>query len=123
MKYKNKRKKIPLIFLVFFLVGALIGVGASYVVTKDDCFILNGSKEIILDVNDTYVDQGVKVVAFGKDISDDVIITIYDCEEEEVEEIDTTIENEYTIIYTINSKKWNDYKLIRRVIVGGENNE
>ena len=123
MKYKNRRKKIPLIFVVFFLVGSLIGVGVSYVVTKDDCFILNGSKEIVLDINDTYVDQGVKIVAFGKDISDDVIITIYDCEEEKVDEIDTTIENDYTIIYTINSKKWNDYKLIRRVIVGGDNNE
>ena len=123
MKYRNKRKKVPAVFVVFFLLGMLIGVGVSYVVTRNDCFILNGSKEIIIDVNDVYKDQGVKVVEFGKDISEDVIITIYDSDDEEVDNIDTSIIGEYTIIYTIDSKKWDEYKLIRRVIVGGDNNE
>jgi len=116
----SKKKSM---FIIFFLVGVLFGVGASFFVTRNDCFIMNGSKNILLDVNDTYVDQGVKVIAFGKDVSSDVEIIIYDENDEEVSLIDTSKEGEFTIIYTIDTFKWSEYKLIRRVIIGGDSNE
>ena len=122
-KVKVGKLKFSGIYVLYLIVGVLFGYAASYVVTRNDCFVINGSKEIVIDVNDTYVDQGVKVVEFGKDITDDVIVTIYDENDEEVEIIDTTKEGEYTIIYSIDSNKWDDYKLIRRVIIGGDSNE
>ena len=120
---KKYKRKVSNIFIVFFLVGILFGIGASYLITRNDCFILNGSKEIVLDINDTYSDQGVKVITFGKDMSNNVNVIIYNENDEEVDKIDTSSNNEYTIIYTVDSLKWENYKLIRRVIVGGDSNE
>ncbi|MBE6123925.1 MAG: DUF5011 domain-containing protein [Erysipelotrichaceae bacterium] len=115
----RRKKKVSKVFIIFFIVGALFGIGASYLVTRNDCFVLNGSKEIILEINDTYIEQGVKVVSFGKDISKNTKITIYDINDDKVDSIDTSSENEYTVIYNIENLKYANYKLIRKVKVGG----
>lgn len=118
---KRIKKKVSKLFVLFFIIGALIGLGTSYMITKDDCFILNGSKEVVLELNGTYLEQGVKVISFGKDVSKDVRIVIYDVNDEEVENVDSSLENEYTIVYTIENVKYSNYKLIRVVKVGDDN--
>ena len=117
-KSKVKVKLSPF-FVIFLLIGVLCGVGGAYFVTKDDCFVMNGSKVIELELNATYSEQGVKVIEFGKDVSSKVEIVIYDENDDVVEEIDTSSDTEYSIVYTIDSLKWEKYTLIRRVVVGG----
>lgn len=121
---KYKKFRFSGIHILYLLIGLALGYGVSYVVTRNDCFIINGSKEIVINVNDTYVDQGVKIVEFGKDITDEVVIIVYDENDEEVVSVDTTKEGEYTIVYSVESSvKWENYKLIRKVVVGGGSNE
>ena len=120
-KKSNVKVKVKLspFFVIFLLIGVLCGVGASYVITKDDCFVMNGSNVIEIELNGTYSEQGVKVVEFGKDVSSKVEIVIYDENDDVVEGIDTSSDTEYSIVYTIDSLKWEKYTLIRRVVVGG----
>ena len=117
----NVKVKVKLspFFVIFLLIGVLCGVGASYMITKDDCFVMNGSNVIEIELNGTYSEQGVKVVEFGKDVSSKVEIIIYDENDDVVEEIDTSSDTEYSIVYTIDSLKWEKYTLIRRVVIGG----
>ena len=62
------------ICLIFLLVGALVGAGAYFITSKNDCFELLGNDEISLQLGEQYVENGVKIVEFGQDISDSVII-------------------------------------------------
>lgn len=63
-----------LIVVLFLLIGVGVGVGAMFIVSKDDCFMINGEDEISIAPNDLYEDEGCKIIAFGKDISNEVIV-------------------------------------------------
>ena len=119
MKRSKVRIRVSPLFVLFLLLGVLLGVGTSYFITRDDCFVMNGSKVIEVELNGTYQDQGVKVIEFGKDISSKVEIVIYDENDDVVDSIDTSSDTEYSIVYTVDSLKWEKYTLIRRVVVGG----
>lgn len=71
-KLKRTGAKTFLIAFVFLLIGAALGVGGYFIVSKDDCFKIVGNDEITITIDKTYVDEGVKVVSFNKDISKDV---------------------------------------------------
>lgn len=77
-KAKKQLKKLSvggIIALVLMLgVGAVGGFFGVKFLTRNDCFVLNGADEITIQLNDRYVDQGAKVVAFNKDVSKDVEI-------------------------------------------------
>lgn len=110
----KKVNPITLIVAVFcLLVGVLGGWFGYKAITKNDTFELNGEKEITLNVGDAFVDEGAKIVAFGRDISQDVIIQ---------GEVDTTKANEYVLTYTVNNFKYKGVKKIRIIRVV-ENNE
>lgn len=93
--YKNSKKnenkiksyaKTANVFvaLLIFIITVGIGVGAYFVVSRNDCFTLNGSQEISVTMQATangsgfvgeFTDEfGVKVIEFGKDISNKVEI-------------------------------------------------
>ena len=125
-KTKNVQKavkkfgsKFVILVAIFLFIGIAIGGGVAYFMTKDDNFSLVGEKTINLEIGDTYTEQGAIVNYQRKDISSDVNIAIYDYEGEIVENIDTSAPNEYSVVYTIDCRKWHDYKIIRIVIVGG----
>ena len=67
-------KKVWAIALVCLLFGIGLGVGAWWIVCKDDCFELVGNSELVLTLDQTYTDEGVKIVAFGKDESASIVI-------------------------------------------------
>lgn len=101
------------LFLVclFLLFGICIGAGVTFFITKNDTFIVNGYTEMVLKVNDVYTEEGAKVVAFGKDISNSV----------EIEgTVDTTKEGEYIIKYTVSNIRFRGYTLYRLVKVEAE---
>ena len=69
-KIKKQAKKInPLtafIAIVLLLIGAVGGYFGIKELTKNDCFELKGKDTITLTLNETYFDEGVKVIAFNK---------------------------------------------------------
>lgn len=86
---KRKLKKLGfraiLIILLVTLIGACIGAGACWFVCRNDCFDIIGKDEITLEITinqkqgnemitvpNKYVDDGVRVVSFGRDVSDKV---------------------------------------------------
>ncbi len=77
-KAKKQLKKLSfgavMIALLLLVIGAVSGFFGVKILTKNDCFILNGNDEITLQLGETYLDEGANIVSFGKDVSEDVTI-------------------------------------------------
>ncbi len=98
--------KIICVFL--FVLAVFGGVFTTYYLTKDDAFTLIGGTEITLSVGDEYIEQGVKIIAFGKDISNEVIIT---------GTVNTNVADEYVLKYTVNNFRFKNYTLYKKITV------
>ena len=125
-KVKRKVRRLhPLTFVICFLalaLGAGAGIGAYAFVSRDDCFVINGEKnyEVSVGTDFTYVDEGAKVIAFGKDISDSVKVETNLTEVSEGKyTADTTKTGEYYIIYTVDSAKYGEVQRVRVITVKG----
>ena len=71
---KKTGAKGIIVALLCFIIGLGIGFGGYLMVCKDDCFEILGGDDIVLTLDDAYEEHGVKIVEFGKDISDKVQI-------------------------------------------------
>lgn len=71
---KSTSAKVWLIAFVFLLIGVCLGVGAWWFVCRNDCFDLIGQENVVLTLEESYIDEGVKIVAFGKDESESFVI-------------------------------------------------
>ena len=60
--------------IMLLCVGSFGGFVGCKIATRNDCFALNGQDEITLQIGETYADEGAKVVAFGKDVSEDIVV-------------------------------------------------
>ena len=116
-------KKLPviskIIIALFFVIGAIGSIFACKFICKNDCFEIIGKKSISIIVGTEYIDQGVKVIGFGQDLSSKVEIEIYKDGEkiESLEDITTDEASIYQIVYTVNSFRYKDIKLIRTITV------
>ena len=102
---KQLKKVSPLtLFLavVLLVVGAVGGFFGFKYLMKNDCFELIGKDEITLTLDETYIDEGVKVIAFGKDDSDKV-------------EIETNLTRNEDGSYSATNKEEGTYYIIYRV--------
>jgi len=131
-KAKRKAKKEvkrmngwTLFFCVIALIaGVAVGIGAYNLVCAGDEFVLNGKKEYNIELGSgyfDYVDAGVSIVEFGKDISGSVEI------ETNMKEMgngtyraDADVPGKYYIKYTVDSPKYGKICRIRTFTVGGE---
>lgn len=107
---KKSHKGVLLLALLFLLIGAAAGAAVSWFMTKDDRFVLNGEKEITLAVGEAYEEQGAEIISFGRDISENVVIS--------GDTVDETTEGVYQIVYLVKDLRWGGYQLIRVVTVG-----
>ena len=101
-------------------VGAVGGVFAEQIITKNDGFVLSGNKEFTINVGEefTYSEEGYKCVSFGKDLSDKVVIdTNMTKNTDGTYSIDTSEEGEYYMIYTVDSLKYGKIKRVRTFTV------
>ena len=72
--------------------------------TRNDCFTINGREEITCTLSEHYIDQGAKVIAFGIDDSDKIIV------ETDLQQDDNGYyaesEGTYYIKYTVDNLKY-----------------
>lgn len=71
---KNTSVKVFLIGFLFLLVGIGCGVGVCWGLCRNDTFELYGQEELTLTLEEKYMDDGVKIISFGKDVSGDIEI-------------------------------------------------
>lgn len=107
---KKSHKGVLLLALLFLVLGAAAGAAVSWFMTKDDRFVLNGEKEITLAVGEVYEEQGAEVISFGRDISENVVIS--------GDTVDESTEGVYQIVYSVEDLRWGEYQLVRVVTVG-----
>ena len=122
-KIKNLGFKAILIILLVTIIGGAIGAGVCWFITRDDCFEIIGKEEITLTLKEegeefgqynSYIDEGVKVVSFGRDVSDKVYIET-DLKKSEdgtyyADEIGT-----YYIIYKVDDIKYGKIFTVKRI--------
>ena len=111
-KIKKAAKKVStttkVICALLFILFACGGAFAVYTVTKNDTFELIGESLIELNVGDDYIEQGAKAIAFGKDISSEVKVKGI---------VNTQVEGEYLLKYTVDNFRFKGYTLYRKVVV------
>ena len=67
----KKRKPITFVLIaVFFIIGICGGYAIFAITSKNDCFELIGEERVVLTLEEKYVNEGVKIIEFGKDISE-----------------------------------------------------
>jgi len=105
---KTAFKKYGLIgsicIVVVLAFGVLVGSMTSYLVSPNDCFEFIGEREVTLFVGQKYEDEGVKVVEYGMDLSNQVVKSgsFY----EELTDGTSYEEGSFYIIYTVNTVKY-----------------
>lgn len=114
---KKSHPATLILAILFLIVGAVAGVVLSRELTKNDKFELIGEKQVELAIGESYKEAGVKIISFGRDISDKVayggdFVTMGEIPEEGI----------YQIVYTVDDFRWGDYQLVRTVIVGNPEN-
>lgn len=122
-KVKKIEIKALLIFLLVILFGGVIGAGVCWYVCRDDCFTIIGNEEITLTLKEddeligprnSYRDDGVNVISFGRDVSDKVYIETnlkqYPDGNYYADEIGT-----YYIIYKVDDIKYGKIFTVQRI--------
>jgi hypothetical protein len=103
----------------FLLIGLLIGVTLCQFLTQKDTFCLVGEKEYTITCGEEYlyVEEGVEVIAFGKDLSDRLVISTNLTYTEDGYRLDTSTPGQYYIAYTVDSFYYQDIQLVRNFTV------
>ena len=130
-KAKSKAKKVArgihtasyIIWALALILGIVAGILYGMFACRKDCFELNGPKNFDFEVGEAleYVDPKVKIIEFGRDISDRVEI------ETNMQEnangtytVDTSEPGVYYIKYTVDSVRYGEVCRIRTITIGGE---
>lgn len=69
---KKTGAKGLVVAILCLIIGAAVGLGAYFIVCRNDTFEIVGKDQITITLDDVYTDAGVKIIEFGKDISDKV---------------------------------------------------
>lgn len=122
-RLKNLGIKSVLIVLLVTLIGAAIGVGVGFILSRDDCFEMIGKDEITLTLKEdgeeissknSYYDEGVKIISFGRDISNKAYIKT-DLKQNKDGSYYADEAGTYYIIYQVNDIKYGKLFTIQRI--------
>jgi hypothetical protein len=126
-KAKSKAKRVhPLTWVIAvlaLLIGVGAGIGAYTFISRDDCFKLKGDADYVVPVGAdiTYVDEGVKIISFGKDVSSEVEVkTNLKKIGDGKYAVDASEPAEYYMIYTVDDAKYGKVQRVRTITVKGE---
>ena len=67
---KNLKGKNLLAVILSCIIGIAAGIAAFFVISSNDTFEIIGSEQVTVFIGDEYIDEGVKIIEFGKDLSD-----------------------------------------------------
>ena len=108
------KKKHPIAFIVviaLFAVGIFGGYFTVKTLTKNDTFELIGEKYITLTLGQSYQDEGVKVIFFGRDMSGEIVTE---------NNIDYSSVGQYYIKYEYSNFLYKDITIYRYVTIVSE---
>lgn len=119
--YKRTKKNLKkvsvgaLILSAILLVAGAVGgyFGVKYL-TRNDCFEIIGKDEITLTLDEKYLDEGVKVVAFGKDEANKVKVTT-NLKKNTDGSYYAESEGTYYITYTVDNLKYGTVFKVQKV--------
>lgn len=104
-KKNNQKKKRPVFLTALIIITIIFAVGGFFtfnLLTANDKFEIIGEKEITLILGEDYTENGVKIISFGKDKSQEVSIE---------NNIDTSTTGTYYVKYT--AKDWRFKNVVR----------
>ena len=117
-KIKTKLKKLSfgVVMLAIFLlaVGVVGGYFGVQYLSRNDCFNIVGADEITLEIGESYLDEGVKVVAFGIDETDKVEIET-NLKKDNNGKFYAQTEGTYYIKYTVNNIKYGSIFKVQKI--------
>jgi len=71
---KKTNGKTIIAILLSFVLALALGVGVCFFMGRNDQFTINGEEEVILQLGQTYKDDGVKIIEFGIDLSKNAVV-------------------------------------------------
>ena len=109
---KKSNPKTIMVSLLLIIVGFIIGAGAYFIVCKNDTFEVVGKDQITLTLDEKYEERGAKIIEFGKDISENVIIeTNLELNEDKTSKETGT----FYVKYTVDSIKYGKLFKIQKI--------
>ena len=110
-KAKRTNSKTLAAIIISFILALAIGLGVCFVMGKNDEFTLLGDEVIYLSTEETYKDDGVKIIEYGMDISKNAVVKTNlkvneDGEYYADEELLASGPNQFYICYTVKSIKF-----------------
>lgn len=114
---EKQKKSHPIAFLLvvsFLVIGAFGGWFATKYITRNDTFEIVGEQTITLNLGENYVDEGAVAVAFGKDISNKIVVET---------NIDNSVAGKYYIKYTVKNLRFGGVVKYRYIIFQEVTNE
>ena len=110
-KAKRTNSKTLAAIIISFILALAIGLGICFVMGKNDEFTLLGDEVIYLSTEETYKDNGVKIIEYGMDISKNAVVKTNlkvneDGEYYADEELLASGPNQFYICYTVKSIKF-----------------
>ena len=117
-KIKTKIKKLSfgvVVLAIFLLALGVVGgyFGVQYL-SRNDCFNIVGAEEITLEIGEAYLDEGVRVVAFGVDETDKVEIET-NLKKDKDGKFYAQTEGTYYIKYTVNNIKYGSIFKVQKI--------
>jgi len=117
-KVKTKLKKLSfgVVMLAIFLlaVGVVGGYFGVQYLSRNDCFNIVGAEEITLEIGESYLDEGVRVIAFGVDETDKVEIET-NLKKNNDGKFYAQTEGTYYIKYTVNNIKYGSIFKVQKI--------
>ena len=117
-KVNKQLKKISFGAMVGAILLLIVGVVGGYFgvkfMVRNDCFVLNGQDELTLQLGETYTDEGAKIVSFGKDVSEDIIIET-DLKQNEDGSYYAEQEGTYFMVYKSNNFKYGSFFKVQKI--------
>lgn len=111
---KKAGVKSLLIALLVLAIGVGAGIGAFYLFCRNDEFVVLGAEELTITLDEKYTDEGVKIVAFGKDIKNKVMVKT-DLKVDENGDYYAENVGTYYIKYTTNELKYGSIFKIQKI--------
>ncbi len=100
--------------IITFILSLALGVGACFFLNRNDEFEMLGEEYVTLEIGEGYADEGVKIVEFGRDISDKAQVETsmrYENGKYYAEGEETA----YYISYTVNTLKFGKIYPVKKI--------